>query len=78
MIRTTYKGRELKILKARTPGHVRQFVGGQVVHHGFVGTEEQALNHLKLIIDKLDERGPHVAAAQEADTYVFGRHGRGS
>lgn len=62
MIRTTYKGRQLKILKARTAGHVRQLVGGQIVNHGWPGTEEQALNNLKLIIDKLDEHGPRCPA----------------
>ncbi len=65
MIRTTYKGRELKILKARTPGQVRQFVGGQIVHHGFAGTEIQALDNLRLIIDRIDDKGgpghdPHL------------------
>ncbi|MER5903072.1 hypothetical protein ABT150_23685 [Streptomyces mirabilis] len=58
MIRETYKGRELKILKARQPDCVRQFVGGVIVHHGFSGTERQAIDNLKRIIDRLDERGP--------------------
>ncbi len=60
MLRETYKGRELKILKCRPhkPGHVRQSVGGRIVNHGWWGTEEQAMENLKLIIDRLDERGP--------------------
>lgn len=58
MIRTTYRGRELKILAARgKPNHVRQFVGGQIVHHGFLGTEIQALDNLRSIIDRIDDKG---------------------
>jgi len=61
MIRTTYRGRELKILKARKPGHVRQSVGGQVTNHEWSGTEQEALDNLKLIIDCLDEKEPRNA-----------------
>jgi hypothetical protein len=60
MIRETYKDRELKILKSRPakPGHVRQIVGGHTVSHAWWGTEQQALDNLKDIIDRLDEHGP--------------------
>ncbi|MFD7999972.1 hypothetical protein [Streptomyces mirabilis] len=61
MIRETYKGRELKILKARRPGHVRQFVGGKITNHAWPGTEEQAIDNLKRIIDLLDANGPRWA-----------------
>ncbi|MEU8756227.1 hypothetical protein AB0C88_37645 [Streptomyces chartreusis] len=64
MLRETYKGRELKILKCRSskPDHVRQFVGGRIVDHAWWGTEEQAMENLKLIIDRLDEHGPSCPA----------------
>uniref|UniRef100_UPI0030E2F567 hypothetical protein n=1 Tax=Streptomyces tubercidicus TaxID=47759 RepID=UPI0030E2F567 len=58
MIRTTYKGRDIKILKGRQPGHVRTFIGGQPVSHGWPGTEVQALDWFRQIIDKIDARGP--------------------
>lgn len=58
MIRETYRGRELKILKARKPGLVRQFVGGRIINHGWPGSEQEALDNLKRIIDGLDEKGP--------------------
>lgn len=64
MKRETYKGRELKILKCRPhkPGHVRQIVGGRTVVHAWWGSEQDALDNLKLIIDMLDEQGPQSAA----------------
>jgi hypothetical protein len=60
MLRETYKGRELKILacRPRKPNHVRQVVGGRTVNHAWWGTEEEAMENLKLIIDRLDEHGP--------------------
>lgn len=58
MIHTTYKGRELKILASRRPGRVRQIVGGQIVNHGWDGTEVEALDNLRIIIDRLDAKGP--------------------
>lgn len=60
MLREIYKGRELKILQCRPrkPNHVRQSLGGRIVNHAWWGTEEQAMENLKLIIDRLDETGP--------------------
>ena len=58
MIRTTYKGRELKIIKARRPGHVRTFVGNRPVNHEWPGTDIEALDNLRTIIDHIDETGP--------------------
>jgi hypothetical protein len=81
MIRTTYKGRELKILKARQPNRVRQFVGGHIVSHGWEGTEAQALDHLRLIIDRLDAKGvgndPHCTSPHwyEPGTYMLNHFG---
>ena len=58
MIRTTYKGRALKIRAARgKPGHVRTEVGGKTISHGWAGTEIQALDNLRTIIDQLDAKG---------------------
>ena len=62
MIRTTYRGREIKILKARRPNHVRRYVGGQIVSHEWFGTEVEALDNLRQIIDRLDENGPSCPA----------------
>lgn len=58
MIRTTYKGREIKILKSRTPGCVKTHVGGHVINHGDPVSEVVALDALRLIIDRIDARGP--------------------
>lgn len=57
MIRTTYKGREIKILKSRTPHHVKTFVGGQVINHADPVSEVVALDALRLIIDRIDAKG---------------------
>jgi len=57
VIRTTYRGRDIKILKSRTPGHVKTFVGGQVINHADPGTDLQALDVLRLIIDRIDANG---------------------
>ena len=58
MIRTTYEGREIKILKSRTPHCVKTFVGGQVINHADPLGEVAALDCLRLIIDRIDQRGP--------------------
>ncbi|MFD9223801.1 hypothetical protein ACFWDI_28310 [Streptomyces sp. NPDC060064] len=63
MIRTTYKGRALKILKARgKPDHVKTVINGQIVSHAWQGTEVQALDWFRRRIDKLDENGPSCPA----------------
>lgn len=60
MIRTTYKGRELKVLKARgsRPNTFRMFVNGKIVHHEWDGGEANALDWFRLIIDRIDAKGP--------------------
>lgn len=58
MIRETYQGRELKILKSSTPGHVKQVVGGRIVNNRWQGSEQQAIENLRDIIDRLDDNGP--------------------
>lgn len=82
MIRTTYKGRELKILAARNRGHVRTFVGGQIISHGFAGTDIDALDNLRTIIDRIDAKGgpghsPYQTSPHwyEPGTYQLNRFG---
>lgn len=57
MIRTTYKGRAIKILKSRTPGTVRTFIGGRPVSHAWQGDEIQAIDWFRQVIDRIDQRG---------------------
>lgn len=58
MIRTTYKGREIKILKSTTPHCVKTLVGGHVISHAFQGDEIQALDWFRRAIDGIDAKGP--------------------
>lgn len=58
MIRTTYKGREIKILKSTKAHHVKTHIGGQVISHAWQGTEVQALDWFRQIIDRIDANGP--------------------
>lgn len=58
MIRTKYKGREVKILKSTTTGHVKMLVGGTVISHAWQGDEIQALDWFRREIDRIDQRGP--------------------
>lgn len=63
MIRTTYKGREIKVLKARQPGRVRTFINGQIINHGWEGDDAQALDWSRQIIDRIDSHGgPGIVA----------------
>ncbi|WP_202547347.1 hypothetical protein [Streptomyces sp. SID2119] len=58
MIRTTYKGRPIKILAARGNPHQRKLViNGHTVSHGFQGDDVAALDWFRLIIDKIDNNG---------------------
>ncbi|MBT2508822.1 hypothetical protein J7I98_23630 [Streptomyces sp. ISL-98] len=57
MIRTTYRGRELKVTKSRTPGCVKTHVNGHVINHGDPVSEACAFDTLRRIIDKLDTNG---------------------
>nr|WSX25539.1 hypothetical protein OG690_38295 [Streptomyces tubercidicus] len=81
MIRTTYKGRDIKILKGRQPGHVRTFIGGQIISHAWQGTEVQALDWFRQVIDKIDTNGPgnnpHETSPRwyEPGTYTLNKFG---
>ncbi|WP_405506363.1 hypothetical protein OG323_06140 [Streptomyces cyaneofuscatus] len=58
MIRTTYKGRPIKILAARGNPHQRKLViNGHTVSHGFQGDDAAAFDWFRLIIDKIDSNG---------------------
>ncbi|MFI0900518.1 hypothetical protein [Streptomyces sp. NPDC020983] len=57
MIKTTYRGRELKILKSATLGCVKTFIGGKVISHADPVNEVIALDALRLIIDRIDVNG---------------------
>jgi hypothetical protein len=57
MIRTTYKGRDIKILKSATPNCVKLFIGGRVDNHAWQGTEIEALDWFRRRIDRIDQRG---------------------
>lgn len=81
MIRTTYKGRDIKILKSRTPNHVKTHVGGHVINHADPVSEVVALDTLRLIIDRIDAKGvgnnpsyaaPHWYEPGTFDTNLYG------
>lgn len=58
MIRTTYKGRPLKVLAARgMPFHRKLVINGRTINHGWEGDDVQALDWFRLIIDKIDNNG---------------------
>lgn len=57
MIRTTYNGRDIKILKSRTPHCVKTHIGGKVINHAWQGNEVQALDWFRRIIDRIDANG---------------------
>lgn len=63
MIRTTYKGRAIKVLAARgKPGHVKTVINGQIIHHAFHGDDMQAMDWFRTVIDRLDAEGPKCPA----------------
>jgi hypothetical protein len=58
MIRTTYRGREIKVLAARgKPGHVKLVINGHTVNHAWQGDDAQALDWFRQIIDKIENSG---------------------
>ncbi|MFF7142264.1 hypothetical protein ACFZB5_13580 [Streptomyces nodosus] len=58
MIRTTYRGRNIKVLAARgKPGHVNLVINGRTIHHAWQGDDAQALDWFRLIIDKIENSG---------------------
>ncbi|MFE4420426.1 hypothetical protein [Streptomyces sp. NPDC056817] len=58
MIRTTYRGREVKVLAARgKPFHRKLVINGYTIHHGWQGDDAQGLDWFRLIIDKIENSG---------------------
>lgn len=65
MIRTTYRGRAIKVLAARGNPHQRKMViNGKIIHHGWQSDDIQALNWFRNVIDRLDANGPGVLTIQ--------------
>ncbi|MCX4885905.1 hypothetical protein [Streptomyces sp. NBC_00847] len=58
MIRTTYRGRPIKVLAARGNPHQRKLVvNGRTIHHGWQGDDVQALDWFRQIIDRIEDSG---------------------
>jgi hypothetical protein len=58
MIRTTYRGRAIKVLAARgNPHQVKLVINGQVINHGWQGDDVQGLDWFRQIIDQMDAAG---------------------
>jgi hypothetical protein len=58
MIRTTYRGRPIKVLAVRGNPHQRKLViGGRPINHGWQGDDAQALDWFRQIIDKIEDNG---------------------
>ena len=58
MIRTTYRGRPIKVLAVRGNPHQRKLViNGQVISHGWQGDDAQALDWFRQIIDRIENSG---------------------
>jgi hypothetical protein len=58
MIRTTYRGRAIKVLAARGNPHQRKLViNGRTIHHGWQGDDPQALDWFRQIIDRIEDNG---------------------
>ncbi|HKR51989.1 MAG TPA: hypothetical protein VJT72_20910 [Pseudonocardiaceae bacterium] len=58
MIRTTYRGRAIKVLAARgKPFHRKLVINGYTINHGWQGDDSQALDWFRQIIDKIENSG---------------------
>lgn len=58
MIRTTYRGRPIKVLAARGKPDLRKMViDGRTIHHGWQGDDGQALDWFRQIIDLIESNG---------------------
>lgn len=63
MIRTTYRGRAIKVLAVRNkPHHRKMVIGDQIVNHAWQGNDQQGLNWFKQVIDRMDDAGGPTAA----------------
>ncbi|MEV8398825.1 hypothetical protein [Streptomyces niveus] len=58
MIRTTYRGRPIKVLAARgKPRQRKLIINGYTLHHGWQGDDAQALDWFRQIIDLIESNG---------------------
>ncbi|MFF9003624.1 hypothetical protein ACF1GW_38665 [Streptomyces achromogenes] len=58
MIRTTYRGRAIKVLAARgKPGHVKLVINGYTTNNAWQGDDAQALDWVRQIIDRIEDNG---------------------
>ncbi|MFE4915876.1 hypothetical protein ACFRCX_30700 [Streptomyces sp. NPDC056652] len=58
MIRTTYRGRAIKVLSARgKPFHVKLVINGRTINHAWQGDDSQALDWFRRIIDRIEASG---------------------
>ena len=58
MIRTTYKGRLIKVLAVRGKPHLRKLViNDRPINHGWQGDDAQALDWFRQIIDLIESNG---------------------
>jgi hypothetical protein len=65
MIRTTYRGREIKILTVRgMPHQCKLVINGRTINNGWPGTHEQGIEHLQQVIDQLDQAGGPGTSAE--------------
>jgi hypothetical protein len=66
MIRTTYRGRNIKVLAVRSkPHHRKMVINGHTVNHAWQGDDTQAMNWFKQVIDQMDAAGgPGNSAAR--------------
>jgi hypothetical protein len=66
MIRTTYRGRAIRILAVRgKPDQRKLIINGYTTNHGWEGDDQQALDWFKRLIDDLDANGGpgHIASS---------------
>lgn len=70
MIRTTYRGREIKVLAVRgKPTQRRLIINGHTTNHGWEGTDQQGLEHFQQIIDRIEELGGPGIVPTASATY---------
>lgn len=63
MIRTTYRGRAIKVLAARgKPNHRKMVINGHTVNHAWQGDDQQGLDWFKTVIDRMDAAGGPAGA----------------
>ena len=71
MIRTTYRGRAIKILAARgKPYHRKMVINGYTLNYAWQGDDSQALDWFRRQIDKMDASGGPGNSAQILPGYT--------